>query len=81
MLLQREEERCLRRTGIGWLDSSGGAADVRFSSATVKRRRRTSASRYEFGDLGRIFTPGDTFVFPSLPQGEKHKREIPKLNG
>lgn len=62
--LERAEERCLRRTGIGWLSSGGGTTDTLLSSAALERRL-PSVSRHEFGDLGRIFTPGDTFMFPS----------------
>lgn len=65
---QRAEERCRRHTGTGWLGSGGGLTDVLLSLVTV-RRRRASASRHEFGDLGLIFTPGDTFMFASLQRG------------
>lgn len=71
---QRVEERCLRHTGIGWLSSDGGPTDVLLSSATVKRRR-TSASRHEFGDFGLIFTPEDTFMFPSLQRGTEQEEK------
>ena len=70
MILQWTAQRCLRRTGIGWSGSGGGPTDTRLSSAAV-RRWRTSASRDEFGDLGRIFTAWATFVFPSLRKGTR----------
>ncbi len=72
---QRAEERCLRRTGTGWLTSGGGLKDFLLSSAAVKRRR-ASASKLEFGDFGLIFTPGDAFKSASLQRGSERTEEI-----
>lgn len=66
-LSQRVAERCLRRTGIGWLGSGGGGTDDLLSSL---RRRRMSASRHELGDFGRVFT-GATFTFVSLERNRE----------